>query len=92
MLMSCYFPAKLISLIRLVENRYFPLPQYQSRPIDPTIAGETKHLVGMVFLEIHMTVNFTLILASLGSVFDSSGLVHGTGERVVISAPNMMES
>lgn len=70
-------------LFRLVEKGHCPLPSgnwYQPGLIDPAIAGETEHLVGMVFPEIRMSVNLTLIPASLGSFSDSRGLVHRTGE------------
>lgn len=36
-------------LVRLVERGHCPLPRYQPGLIDPAIAGETEHLVGMVF-------------------------------------------
>lgn len=39
-------------LVRLVETGHCPLPSgnwYQPGLIDPAIAGETEHLVGMVF-------------------------------------------
>lgn len=71
-------------LVRLVEKGHCPLPRYQPGLIDPAIAGETEHLVGMVFPEIRMSVNFTLIPASLGSFSDSRGLVHRTGERLKV--------
>lgn len=61
-----------------VGREGFSLPSgnwYQPGLIDPAIAGETEHLVGMVFPEIRMSVNLTLIPASLGSFSDSRGLV-----------------
>lgn len=42
-------------LVRSVEKGHCPLPRYQPGLIDPAIAGETEHLVGMVFpCELHL--------------------------------------
>ncbi|KAK9082377.1 hypothetical protein Syun_031980 [Stephania yunnanensis] len=55
---------------RLVERGHCPLPRYQPGLIDPAIAGETEHLVGMVF-------------PSLGIGMGSGGPGEETGEETL---------